>query len=79
MDRIFGGILSTDKTYGSVKKMVFVCDHCHFEIEAAAKPCQCPDCGKLGYIRTATLEEGREFQARKLEDVWLDAVPVLAG
>ena len=59
--------------------MVFVCDHCHFEIEAATKPCQCPDCGKLGYIRTATLEEGREFQARKLEDVWLDAVPVLAG
>ena len=59
--------------------MVFVCDHCHFELEAVAKPCQCPDCGKLGYIRTATAEEGREFQARKLEDVWLDSAPVLAG
>lgn len=22
--------------------MVFVCEHCHFELEAAAKPCQCP-------------------------------------
>jgi len=22
--------------------MVFVCDHCHFELEAAAKPCQLP-------------------------------------
>ena len=53
--------------------MVFVCDHCHFEMETVAKPCQCPDCGKLGYIRTATAEEGRAFQARKLEDVWLDA------
>ena len=59
--------------------MVFVCDHCHFEMENVAKPCQCPDCGKLGYIRTATAEESRAFQARKLEDVWLDAAPVLAG
>ena len=59
--------------------MVFVCDHCHFEMETVAKPGQCPDCGKLGYIRTATAEEGQAFQARKLEDVWLDAVPVLAG
>ena len=59
--------------------MVFVCDHCHFEMETVAKPCQCPDCGKLGYIRTATAEESRAFQARKLEDVWLDAAPVLAG
>ena len=59
--------------------MVFVCDYCHFEIEDAVKPCQCPDCGKLGRIRTATADEGREFQARKLEDVWCDPVPVLAG
>lgn len=59
--------------------MVFVCDHCHFEIEAAAKPGQCPDCGKLNRIRTATVEEGRAFQARKLEDVWRNVVPVLAG
>ncbi len=59
--------------------MVFVCDHCHFEMEAAAKPCQCPDCGKQGYIRTATADEGRAFHARKLEDVWCDTVPVLAG
>ena len=59
--------------------MVFVCDHCHFEIEAAAKPCQCPDCGKLNRIRVATADEGRAFQARKLEDVWRDVVPVLAG
>ena len=41
--------------------MVFVCDHCHFELEAVAKPCQCPDCGKLDHIRTATAEEGRVF------------------
>ena len=59
--------------------MVFVCDHCHFEIEAAAKPGQCPDCGKLGHIRFATAEESQAFQARKLEDVWRDGVPVLAG
>lgn len=58
---------------------VFVCDHCHFELETAAKPCQCPDCGKLGHIRTATAEESRAFQARKLEDVWRDVAPVLAG
>ena len=59
--------------------MVFVCDHCHFEIEAATKPGQCPDCGKLNRIRTATVEEGQAFQARKLEDVWRNVVPVLAG
>ena len=59
--------------------MVFVCDHCHFELEAAAKPGQCPDCGKLGHIRTATAEESRAFQARKLEDVWRDRLPVLAS
>lgn len=59
--------------------MVFVCDHCHFELEAAAKPCQCPDCGKLNRIRTATAEESRAFQTRKLEDVWRDVMPVLAG
>ncbi|MBD5085627.1 MAG: hypothetical protein HDT33_11425 [Clostridiales bacterium] len=59
--------------------MVFVCDHCHFEMEAVAKPCQCPDCGKLNRIRAATADESRAFQARKLEDVWRDVAPVLAG
>ena len=59
--------------------MVFVCDHCHFELEAAANPCQCPDCGKVGHIRTATAEEGQAFQARKLEDVWCDVVLAPAG
>lgn len=59
--------------------MVFVCDHCHFEIETGFQPCQCPDCGKLGRIRAATAEEGRAFQARKLEDVWRDPAPVMAG
>ena len=59
--------------------MVLVCDHCHFEFEAVAKPCQCPDCGKLDCVRTATAEESLSFQARKLEDVWLDTVPALAG
>ena len=59
--------------------MVFVCDHCHFELEAVAKPSQCPDCGKLGHIRTATAEESQAFQARKLEDVWHDSAPALAG
>lgn len=59
--------------------MVFVCDHCHFEMEAVAKPCQCPDCGKLNRIRTATADESRAFQARKLEDIWQDAAPALAG
>ena len=64
---------------GSVEKMVFVCDHCHFELETVAKPSQCPDCGKLGHIRTATAEESQAFQARKLEDVWHDPAPALAG
>ncbi len=59
--------------------MVFVCDHCHYELEAAAKPGQCPDCGKLGRIRTATLDESRAFQARKREDVWQDSAPAMAG
>lgn len=59
--------------------MVFVCDHCHFEMEAAAKPGRCPDCGKLGHIRAATAEEGRAFQARKGEDVWHDAASAMAG
>lgn len=53
--------------------MVFVCDNCHFELEAVAKPCQCPDCGKLNRIRFATVDEGKAFQARKLEDVWAPA------
>ena len=64
---------------GSEEKMVFVCDHCHFELEAGSKPGQCPDCGKMGYIRTATLDESRAFQARKREDVWHDAAPAMAG
>ena len=59
--------------------MVFVCGHCHFEIETTAKPCRCPDCGKSGHIRAATLEEDRMFQSRKLEDVWLDAIAVPVG
>lgn len=59
--------------------MVFVCNHCHFELEAAAKPGQCPDCGKLGRIRTATVEENRAFQARKREDVWQDSAPAMAS
>jgi len=67
------------KNIGRWVKMVFVCDHCHFEIEAVSKPCQCPDCGKLNRIRTATAEENRAFQARKLEDVWRDRLPVLAS
>jgi len=67
------------KKYRGMGKMVFVCEHCHFELEAASKPCQCPDCGKLGRIRAATADEGRAFQARKLEDVWCDAASVLAG
>ena len=64
---------------GEMWIMVFVCDHCHFEMETVAKPCQCPDCGKLNRIRTATADESRAFQARKLEDVWRDVAPVLAG
>ena len=59
--------------------MVFVCGHCHFEIETTAKPCRCPDCGKSGHIRAATLEEDQMFQSRKLEDVWLDAIAVPVG
>ena len=59
--------------------MVFVCDYCHFEFEAAAGPCRCPDCGKPGCIRAATADEGREFRARKLEDVWHDPSPVPVG
>lgn len=57
--------------------MVFVCEHCHFELEVAAKPCQYSDCGKLGHIRIATLGESKEFQAQKLEDVWQDSIPCL--
>ena len=67
------------KDYGRMRKMLFICDHCHFEIEAVAKPCQCPDCGKLNRTRIATVEERQEFQARKLEDVWRNMAPVLAG
>ena len=59
--------------------MVFVCEHCHFELEAAAKPSQCPDCGKFNRIRIATAGESKEFQARKMEDVWQDSSPALAG
>lgn len=59
--------------------MVFVCDYCHFELEAASRPCQCPDCGKLDLVRAATADEDRAFQARKQEDVWHDPSPVLAG
>ena len=70
------GILLADRR---VKNMVFVCEHCHFELEAAAKPSQCPDCGKVSHIRIATLSESKEFQARKLEDVWQDSTPALAG
>ena len=70
------GILLADRR---VENMVFVCEHCHFELEAAAKPCQCPDCGKLNRIRIATSGESKEFQARKLEDVWQDSAPALAG
>lgn len=61
------------------EKMVFICDHCHFEMECGAKPGQCPDCGKVGHIRTATAEESQAFQARKLEDVWHDAASAMAG
>lgn len=59
--------------------MVFVCEHCNFELEAAAKPVQCPDCGKFNRIRIATLDESKEFQARKLKDVWKDSRSALAG
>ena len=59
--------------------MVFVCGHCHYEIETMSKPCQCPDCGKSGHIRAATAEEDRIFQSRKLEDVWLNAIAVPVG
>ena len=66
-----GGILVSEKrgTAGG----------CASDIETHREPCQCPDCGKLNCIRTATVEEGRAFQARKLEDVWRDVAPVLAG
>ena len=74
-----GGCASDTELDGERGKMVFVCDHCHFELEAGAKPGQCPDCGKVGHIRTATLDESRAFQARKREDVWHDAAPALAG
>jgi len=33
--------------FRGMENMVFVCDHCHFEMEAVAKPCQCPDCGNV--------------------------------
>ena len=59
--------------------MVFVCGHCHYEIETMSKLCRCPDCGKSGHIRAATPEEDRVFQSRKLEDVWLNVIAVPVG
>ena len=79
MQQGLSGILFSEKNIRGWTEMVFVCDHCHFELEAAAKPCQCPDCGKVGHIRTATAEEGQAFQARKLVDVWHDPAPALTG
>lgn len=71
-------LFKTD-AHREMEAMVFVCGHCHFEIEAPARPCQCPDCGKSGRIRAATAEEARMFQSRKLEDVWLNVIPAPAG
>ena len=42
--------METETGQRRAERMVFVCDHCHYELEAAAKPGQCPDCGKLGRI-----------------------------
>ena len=63
----------------SVIEMIYACDNCGFLFSRSTEPDQCPDCGKLGRIRTATAEEGRAFQARKLEDVWRNPAPVMAG
>lgn len=71
-----GGILLADRR---VENMVFVCEHCNFELETAAELSQCPDCGNFNRIRLATLDESKEFQARKLEDVWQNSTPALAG
>lgn len=62
-----------------VGRMVFVCDHCHYEFQRISKAVQCPDCGKKGHIRTATAAEAEAFQRRKQENVWLDRAPVRAG
>ena len=62
-----------------MENMLFVCAPCHFEIESLSKPCQCPDCGKRNRVRTATMDEARAFQARKLEDIWIDFAPIMAG
>ena len=59
--------------------MIYACDSCHFLFSRVSPVKQCPDCGKLGHIRTATLDESRAFQARKREDVWQDAAPAMAG
>lgn len=59
--------------------MVWVCDHCHYDFEALTKESQCPDCGKEGHIRKASEQEAREFDCRKEEDVWADAIPAKVG
>lgn len=55
-----------------VRKMVFVCDHCHFLFSSAAQPEQCPDCGKY-QIRPASKMEQADFQ-HQLEDTRRDSL-----
>ena len=53
-----------------VRKMVFVCDYCHFLFSDTVQPEQCPECGKY-QIRPASQEEQTDFQ-RQLEDARRD-------
>ncbi len=49
--------------------MVYACDNCHFLFSRISPVDQCPDCGKES-IRPASLEEIKEFEKRKSEDMW---------
>ena len=62
-----------------VIEMIFTCDNCGFIFSRSEETEQCPDCGKFNRIRIATSGESKEFQARKMEDVWQDSSPALAG
>ena len=58
-----------------MRKMVFICDHCHFLFSSAAQPEQCPDCGKR-MVRAATEEEVQDFEQNTREQKRIEMVHI---
>ena len=58
--------------------MVLHCDHCNYDFEDKKTVPQCPECGKMGGVRLATMREAGEYQDRKQEGmaIWTNPVPV---